>query len=198
MFYSSLASYNAASTNNTVIGFEGIAANGAFQSVATPPGITLSGVNFTIDRTNDNGKLFVIGQDYYYTGNSVLSSQQSSTGPNNLLITLPGSYTAFAINFGTFGESTLQFTLSTGATFSEASTSYPDLDFVGVTSTVGITSMTITVPAADVLNVDNFTFGTVKPSGVPEPPAVAMLGIGMVAILGFARLRRAFRAASFA
>ena len=181
-FYSSLATYNASTLGNTTIGFEGIASDNSFAFQATPPGITLSGINFTINHANNNGNLFVIGQGNYYAGTSVLSSQESTTGPNNLQITLPGAYTSFALNLGSFSSSQFTFSLSTGDTFTEPTPAFPGLGFIGVTSTVAFTSLSISEPIGDVLNIDNFTFGTA--AAVSEPASLTLTVAGLV-LLGF-------------
>jgi PEP-CTERM motif len=181
-FYTSMGGYEAATFGNTAVNFEGIASDDSFTSEPTPPGLTLSGVKFTIDHTNNTGDLYVLGPNYYYANLSALSSQLSSTGPNNMLITLPRPYTAFALEFGTFKGSQLDFTLSTGSTFNASTPPFPDLSFVGVTSTTPITSIQIVEPTqSDVVNVVSFSFG----SAVPEPSTLTLAGIAAVCGLSY-------------
>jgi hypothetical protein len=176
-FYSTRATYNAATTGNTSINFEGIAPDNGFLFEPTPPGITLSGVNFTIDHTNNNGTLFVIGDDFFYTGTSVLSSELSTTGPDNILITLPKAAAAFAVDFGNFAQTPVTFTLSTGDTFTEPTSAFPDFVFLGVVNTAPFTSILISQPINDALNLADFTFGL----PVPEPSTLAMGAVSLLA-----------------
>ena len=182
--YTTLADYQAATTGNTLIDFEGIAGSGSFEFLPIPPGITLSGVNFTIDRSTSDGNLFVIGPDFYYPGNSVLSSQQNTTGVNNILITLPGSVTAAAMDLGSFNGGTATITTSNGDTYSVNIPALPDLGFTGFTSTMAITSLEISSmqDTNEVLNLDNFRFGS---ASVPEPSSLALafsgaFGVGLL------------------
>lgn len=187
------AAFNALTIGRTVIDFEGIAPVGGFVSLRTPPGITLSGVNFTIDRSTSNGNLFVIGDNRYYANTAVLSSQESRLPPisDNVLITLPEPSTAIAVDFGSFSAGrTVTFDLSTGDTFTRTTGFFPSLEFVGLVSNKPITSLTISKPSVvgvdTVLNLDNFTFG----QSVPEPSTFTLLTLGSLGLLGYARRRR--------
>ena len=102
--YTNEAAFAAATSgiSFSTVDFEGVAADGGFVFEPTPPGVTLMGANFTIDHSGGNGGfLFVIGDDFYYPDNSVLSSQQSTVVANNIVITLPGLETALSLNLGT-------------------------------------------------------------------------------------------------
>jgi hypothetical protein len=186
-FFTGRASYNAATTGNTTINFEGIAPPNDSIFEPTPPGITLSGVNFTIDHTNNNSSLFVIGDGFYYAGTSVLSSQFSDTGPDNIVVTLPRASTAFAVDFGTFNQSPVTFTLSTGETFTQPTPAFPGLVFLGVVDTTPFTSVRLSQPIGDALNLADVTFGT---SAVPEPSALAMGSLAALTGLGLGWWRR--------
>ena len=65
-------SFLAASTGVTTIDFGNVILPGQFQFLPTPPGLTLAGVNFTIDHPTSNGNLFVLGQGVYYSDVAVL------------------------------------------------------------------------------------------------------------------------------
>lgn len=149
-------------TGVTDIYFEGLAPDMGFIYLPSPPGLTLSGVNF--DLTNHSGNLFVIGKGYYYSDRSALSAQgQSGSNPQNLTITLPGR-TAIGVDYGQINvPATFTFTLSTGQAFT--TTVGPFLHFFGVTADVPITQLSITMlPSGYALNVTKFSFGNVTPA----------------------------------
>lgn len=194
LLFDNRAEFNAATTGRTLVDFEDIAPDGGWQFVPSPPGITLSGVNFSIDRTTSDGHLFVIGDGFYYAGNSVLSSQGSSGGiatDFNVRATFPGPYTAVGMDFGVVDPGinyTFTFTLSTGATFLAFNQGGPVMDFIGVTSTEPIAWIRVAMPSVGhAENVDNFTFANAT-SPVPEPSSLCVWCIALV--LGIARWRR--------
>jgi hypothetical protein len=190
IFFGDRASFNAATTGRTVVDFEGIAPDGSFTFFPAPPGVTLSGANFSISRPASNGNLFGIGDNFYYTGNSVLSSQQSTATNDNVQVTLPGGFTAVGLDYGSFFGPTFTFTLSTGESFTRTAPVFAGLSFIGVVSTVPITSLTVSAPPGDVVNIDNFTFGQAV---VPEPATLAVFGALAAGALG---LRRRVRKAA--
>ena len=162
-----------------------------FINVPVPPGLTVSGVRFTIDQTNDDGNLFVLGKGFYYPNNSALSSQGSTTGPNNLVIAIPGSgVTAVGMDFGSIFGTTATFLFPTGDSFDVPTASLPDLGFVGFTSTTPFASLTIDIPNTDALNISSFSYGTPSASVAPEPSGLALLGVGAVCSLGYGWRRR--------
>lgn len=106
--YFSQADYNAATTGNTSVDFQGVIPANQAQNVAGNT-YTRNGVVFTIDPTASNGSLFLVGsglQNQNYGPSAVLSSQRSTTG-NNLVVTLPGLFTSFSLfgNSFDFGNS---------------------------------------------------------------------------------------------
>jgi hypothetical protein len=136
--------------------------------------------------TSGMSALFVIGRGSYLPGNSVLSAQHVGDGANNLVITLPGSYTAVGLDVGSFENAPFTFTLSSGEMFTTP-TQF-SLSFIGVTSTTPLTSLTIDTTDI-VINVDNFTFGQAL-AAAPEPASLTLLGLGSLGLLGYGWRRR--------
>ena len=195
-FYSDRPTFLAHATGTTTLGFEGIAPATGNGFYPVPPGVTLSGVNFSVDTAN-----FPVTFPYmvitstnpgdYYPGNAVLSEQATYPGATgNLHITFSHPVTAIGLDIGDnfAGATTATFRLSDGETFTRTpgngthffgTSPGPDFRFVGLTSTTPITYMDIQEPADNaaanaVINVDNFTFGTA--SSTPVPPRADIAG----------------------
>jgi hypothetical protein len=177
---SNRADFTRAATGLTVIPFENIVGSNAFHYYPTPPGVTYSGANFTIDPLAGDGNMYVLGKNYYYANNSVLSSQQQTRGVANILVTLPKPCTAIATDYGIVNTGTMYpftFLLSTGDSFTRVNTGGPNLEFIGFISDTPIKTIEISVPRlGDAMNIDNFTFG----NAVPEPSSLALAGVSVV------------------
>lgn len=167
----------------TTLGFEGLAPDGGNTNYPLPAGLTLSGVNFSVSPAFTNSLLFVIGKNSYYPGNSVLSTQNTQAQQGDLLITFSSPVTAIGLDFGdNFNPNTATFTLSNGATFTRPTGSGTNFNFVGLTTTVPITTLDIQEPNNFALNIDNFTFGRSAP--VPEASTTVSLGLLLALGLG--------------
>jgi hypothetical protein len=197
--YTNQAAFAAATSgiSFTTVDFEGIAADNSFVFEPTPPGVTLMGANFTIDHTTGNtGVLFVIGDGFYYSGNSVLSSQQSTPVANNIVIAFPGLQTALSLNLGTLeGAESWSWALSNGDTGVLSAPAFDTLSFFGLTSTSGFNTLRLTGPAnpavGDAMNIDNVSFGAGGVATVPEPASMVLVGSALA--LAGGRRRRALR-----
>ena len=200
---SSLAAYSTASSGNTTVNFRSLVPDGSFVHY-TPPTMTVGGVGFAVDPSASDSNLYAVGAGMvpnYYGPGTVLSSQQASSGVNELVITLSGAYTSFAVDFNSLNVSTggvdpLTFTLSTGDSFVATPVSGSDYMFQGVTSTNAFTSITISDSLGDdrgMLNLSDVTFGMA--AAVPEPSSLALCGIAGLIGTAFA-WRRRHRAAS--
>jgi hypothetical protein len=192
--YEDESAYLAATTGLTTVDFNGIAPANGFISYGNGP-LTLQGTTFT-----SNDELFIIDPGFYsapYPQGGFLSGDFSN--PNIINVALPGAFTALGMNygalFGRVGSVTFNFLLSDGSSFvatTSASITEGSLDFVGITSTVGIVSVEITAPDSPAFNaIDNLNFGSAAvPPAVPEPSSFGLCGITVVAGLGYARTRR--------
>jgi PEP-CTERM motif len=187
--YTTPASYAAATTGNTTVNFSGIAPAMGFVSVNVPPGITVGGINFTINQATSNGSLFVVDGAFSNNpwGVPLLDSQFSTQTDENILITLPHAVTAAAFDFGSLVSSPVTFTLSTGETFGATTAGKPNLQFLGVTSSVPFTSIEISQPIGNAVVLEDVTIGTAL--AVPEPSTLALFAIGGLGLLGWRRWR---------
>jgi|KBSMisStaDraftv2_1062788.scaffolds.fasta_scaffold346885_1 PEP-CTERM putative exosortase interaction domain len=200
--YTNQAAFAAATSGITftTVDFEGVAADNSFVFEPTPPGVTLMGANFTIDHSGGNvGELFVIGDDFYYSGNSVLSSQHSTPVANNIVITLPGLETALSLNLGTLEDAeSWSWALSNGDTGVLSAPAFDSLSFFGLTSTSGFDTLRLTGPAnpvrPDAMNIDDVSFGAETAATVPEPASMVLVGSALA--LAGGRRRRARRTAA--
>jgi hypothetical protein len=180
--YTDRASWEAAATGVTTVGFEGIAAPNSVQFYWTAghPGITLSGVHFA--GTFDGGIGFYMAVvdpgyfvEYNWNSGATLQGPSKSTalgagGPNaRLRITLPSGTTAFGIDLMTYALSgvPVSLTLSTGETFTQNTLVRPAWAFLGVTSDVEIAYVDVTTTHASAYpNIDNVSVGQ-KGAGGP-------------------------------
>jgi hypothetical protein len=172
--YSTRDAFESANTTLTLstLIFEGLAADSSFAYFSTPPGLTRSGVNFTIDHSDGNvGNLWVAGRNAYRPGTSVLSSQASDP-INNLVISFTSPVSSFGIDYASFYGKNFDFLLSNGDTFT--STTMPwSYNFLGVTSSASFTSVRIS--SDDGINIGNVTYGPI--GGPPSLPQVTYTSI---------------------
>jgi hypothetical protein len=182
VIYNNPAAWQNAVSGATTINFEGIAPVNGYTYIGSGPGtsFTLGGVQFAIGPAS-NGNLFIIGDNFYYPGTAVISSQESTTPVNDLLITLPRPVTALGFFFGDFDGDTATITLSDGTVAFPTAVEVPYLGFFGVTSNIGITSVgisavDITTPDI-VLNVASLSTGVVSPEPAEMVPLLALIAL---------------------
>ena len=184
--YSDFASWSAATvgvtTNVTIPDPAPLAYIGFGSGTAS---VTYSGVVFATDIGLGNSLFFNVGSEYT-TVPAVLSSQVASFGVENILITLPGQMTGFALSYGTFDGSNVTFTLSNGEVFTQTSSGsgYATKDFFGVTDTTVFQSVLVTSPDF-VLNINNPSF-----TNAPEPNVWFLFTTGITGLIGYGRRRK--------
>jgi hypothetical protein len=191
IIYNDQASWlSALSGAPTTVNFEGLAPPGGASYIGSGAGAntTVGGINFAVGPSS-NGNLFIIGDNLYYPGTAAISSQESTTAFNDLLITLPFSVTAVGFSFGDFFGDTATITLSDGTVSFPTATPIPYLGFFGATAPGGaINWVDITTPD-QVMNVASVSYGFAT---TPEPAAPLLLAtmLGLAALL----LRKHIRA----
>jgi hypothetical protein len=179
--YTDPTAWQAATSTSTMINFSGLVPDNSFALVPVPPGLTLDGVTFTVDRLVSDAQLFEVGNDTAGYFIPLLSSQTEDVFkyPANFEILLPADVTAVAWDYTAAVPDKISF--STGDTLSVSSQ-----PFFGVTSTQPIASFEITGPFASlVMNLDDLRFGTA--ASVPEPTSLVLFGTGLL-LVGICRI----------
>jgi hypothetical protein len=206
--YSNAAAWAAAVTGVTTINFEGIVNSGnqncgsgcLSYGLGPATGTTVGGVNFVVGPTGADDVFFILGDGYFGYPRSIVSVEPTAGGAAaDLLINLPSAVTALGFDFGrVFHADTATITLSDGSVQTVAAPSNPGLVFFGVTAPGGITSVDITLPAADSpfgLDMSDFSYGTANTT-VPEPSSLLLFGTmlaGVAGVAGILRRRRQTR-----
>jgi hypothetical protein len=147
--------------------------------------VTYSGVIFSTRASLSDGELLNVG--FGVSGDpAVLSSQNQTTGVPNILTSLPGDVTGFALYYDTFDGSSVNFTLSNGQIITQGSSGngYSALDFLGVTDTTPFNSVLVTSSGFG-LNLNNVSYGQMAPE-----PATWLLLAGGLAAAALLRRRR--------
>ena len=143
--------------------------------------VNYGGLVFSTSSLLSDGEFYNIGTLFSGSSQAVLSSQNQTTGIDNIRITFASAVHGFALNYGTFLGNNVTFTLSNGGSVTQLSSggvSYDIPDFVGVTDTNSFTWVQVTSPDF-ALNLNNVSSAR---SIVPEPSTfvlLALAGIGL-------------------
>lgn len=189
--YTSQAAWDAAVSGVSTINFEGIAPTSSY--VNETPSFVQGGDTFAIGPSAPAGAvLFVIGDNFYGYGYSVVASQAASGTPD-LEVTLPSAVTALAFDY-IVGPGTVTITGSDGLNQTESPTGAGNnFLFFGVTSPGGISSVDITLPyslATEGVNMQDFSTATANPATVPEPSSLLVSSALLAGLIVLLRRRR--------
>jgi hypothetical protein len=183
--YTDRASFAANATNLQTITFEGLAPPNSFTFFNSPPGLTLQGVTFQGSPNN----LFVIDPGFNppnFAFNSGQFLQENNSG-GTLNVALPAGTTAVGLDVSSFLPQSAILRLSTGDVLTVPEPGRPNFAFIGFTSNVPVTSLSITITNNGNPTIDNFSFGVAAP--VPEPGTLTLTGVGLLGFVG-SRWRR--------
>jgi PEP-CTERM motif len=185
VLYSNFATYSAAVTGLTTVTIPDENPGTAYGTNGNGS-VTYNGVTFSQNPALSNGNFFNVPPEFSGASGAVLSSQEQTVGIPNILVSLPSSFTAFSLNYGTFDDSSnVKFLLSNGDSFTLSSigNGYETSGgFFGITDTTAFTSVLVTVgDPQNILSLNNVTYGSAI-SAVPEPATWAMMILGFVGI----------------
>jgi hypothetical protein len=180
--YTSMGSFQAATTSVADVTFGGIVAPGAFKDFTVPPGYTDPATGTTFSFPTAPGTNINVTSATYYQVNfgdpafpeDVLNSSSSVPDGASEMITLPASATAVGLFFSSFDTSPLTITLSNGDSFVDTTPpGFANFAFLGFTDTTPFSSLTITDPTSSGVLIGELQFG----AAIPEPSSLALLGI---------------------
>ena len=180
--YTDLPTFEAANPGSTDVPFTGIVPTStSFVDFPTPPGITVSGVNFDIANPLPGDSLNVTGKDYYgpntYPADFLVPSS-SSRPTTDEVISLPAAATAVGLELGTQFGSGFTIDFSNGDQYVGAgSPALGAVEFLGFRTSSPVTSLTIAT-SGDVVFLSDFRY-----AAVPEPAGVTLAGIGSACLL---------------
>ena len=185
--FSNLASWQSAVTGVNTVTFEENGPGG-FTSYDSGP-VTFGANTFVTDPT---GAIFTIDPGFACPGYCEIGTGDVLSAQTGTLLTISGGgVTALAFDWLVWVTNTLTITLSTGNVISLPTSAFVP-GFFGVTSTIPITSLMLTIPQASgvqVLNLDNVrTAQAVFQQPVPEPGSLLLFACGLTA-LALARSR---------
>jgi hypothetical protein len=199
------AGFEAAATGLTVDDFQGYAPSGGQTSYTSASGVSQNGVEF-IGYTSTPGSYLI----YVVSASAVQWAPYSPNGNSNALqlapggpsdnggayvqIALPAQVTAAGMDLVGTHAGGLSYDVSiNGTPFTVAANSDAVPNFIGVTSSAPISTITIsldgTVPTDGAVYLDNFQFGAASAAAgmdpAPEATPFVLIGSGLIGLIGF-------------
>jgi hypothetical protein len=164
--FTSAATFAAATSNITTVGFNGILPSGQNYEVFSP--LSLYGITFSTPNTSVNVNASGFYAPIIYPSDYIVNSVNPGTD-NTLVVALPNPTHAIGLNYGgLFGSGANTITLSNGHVFSQPTTPPAGTtQFVGFVSVDPITSLTLTTSGNSWV-VLNLLIGT------PLPPTTTV------------------------
>ena len=177
-----------------------IGAGGGYTFFNTAAGLTTGGVNFVgYSHSSVMGPYWLAVVDpgldpsqYGFGSGAVLRglSGPNEPTPGYITATLNGNYTSISADLNTVlgGGANVIVTLSTGEVIVVATTPLSDTwSFFGITSDVGISSISFQSSTDQYLVMDNLTYGDDPPQAAPEPGSLMLFGSGLFVVAGILR-----------
>jgi hypothetical protein len=187
--FTSRTTFDAAAPGTNTITFGSTAAT--LANSLTYSGVTFAGgTNYQVE--------VIDGTNVGAPGNFVLTSNTNTPGASgpSIVITPPANTTAFGFDIkssdsalGTLGTGSYQITIN-GTPVGTVTPTYTSFSFIGFTSDVPITSITITALSGGDAVLDNVSFNGAAPTETPEPATMLLFGTGIAGAASFVRRRR--------
>jgi len=172
--YSSLASWQAVSTEAHLIDFE----NGSLTAF----GVSFTGLSGTLGVIDTTGMSWM----NFGTGKAAFINTNSAATPT-IRIVLPASVTAFGLYLFSANPNALTFTITTlSTTFNPTTNTTPTPAFFGATSNTPFDFIDVTLtgaPSGTYELIDNFRFGTSQINQAPEAGTFLLIGSGLVGLM---------------
>ena len=194
--YTDPNAWQAASSVQQTITFEGLAPANGSTTYQGPTGLTTGGVEFIGYTWSGASWIQVIDTNfstwYNFGSNDALS--QSMDRPNSssplpyIQIALPSNVTAIGMDLFTVSPNALNYSITiAGNQYTVPTDPRPTEAFWGVTSDTPIASLNLTLQGtvyngSTIALLDNFQYGTANLSQAPEAATFVLIGSGLIGI----------------